>query len=136
MWPISELMTVNILTNLIGMFFQADYSSDIVIQMNIKVIEKIASAQSFEFSAAAIEAASAIEQNKFPDKFLFGAASSAYQIEGAYNSPGTVFMMYYNNVIMNSGDTMVLVKFTTQAIKNMCFLHRERLVCLGFLDSQ
>lgn len=88
MWPLTQVLSINMLSNLVGLFYVADYSSDSLISMNVNIKEKNTIAESFEFTTDAMRVAHAVAQDRFPNSFLFGAASSAYQIEGAYNSSG------------------------------------------------
>lgn len=96
MWfvNVNVVSTMNMLSSFVSYFYVGDYSKNFVIQSNINVIEPKESAKSFEFSLEATEAARSIANNQFSDKFLFGAGSSAYQVEGAFHSPGNT---YYEN---------------------------------------
>ncbi|XP_008204318.1 myrosinase 1 [Nasonia vitripennis] len=85
MW-LTQVLTFNMLSDLVGLFYVADYSSDSLISMNINIKEKNSILESYEFATEAMRVTHAVAQNRFPNMFLFGAASSAYQIEGAYNS--------------------------------------------------
>lgn len=90
MWfiNVNVITTMNIISNLVSHFYEGDYSKNFSIKSNINVLESKEAAKSFEFSPEAMKAAQSITKDQFSDKFLFGAGSSAYQIEGAYRSPG------------------------------------------------
>ncbi|XP_014217441.1 myrosinase 1-like isoform X2 [Copidosoma floridanum] len=88
MWFVSEVLTINALSGLFGLFLQADYSTRITLHADVEVVENNTSTRNFEFPAAAVETINALARNRFPDTFRLGAASSAYQVEGAYNRSG------------------------------------------------
>ncbi|XP_014234170.1 myrosinase 1-like [Trichogramma pretiosum] len=87
MWVPSELTTINVLINILGNFITSDYRSHIEIHENVRVVEnRLANAKSYEFSTYAVEAVKALAHNRFPENFLFGAATG--RIEGDYDSQG------------------------------------------------
>lgn len=99
MWfiNINMISTIHIVTNLIGFFYQSDYRTNFLFQSNINVKESRDTAKSFEFTHESMKAARSIANNQFPDEFFFGAGSSAYQIEGAYHSPGNICSLFSFN---------------------------------------
>ncbi|CAB0034003.1 unnamed protein product [Trichogramma brassicae] len=87
MWPPSQLTTINVLINILGNFITSDYRSHIEIHENVRVVEnRLANAKSYEFSTYAVEAVKALAHNRFPENFLFGAASG--RNEGDYDFQG------------------------------------------------
>ncbi|KAJ8668936.1 hypothetical protein QAD02_000195 [Eretmocerus hayati] len=85
MWPFSDIFVINVVGNFLGMFIRSHYGNDLLIQNNVRIIEEKVMVKSFEFSQEAIEAANSLAEGRFPESFLFGAATSAYQTEGASN---------------------------------------------------
>jgi hypothetical protein len=104
MWLLKELLTINLIDRFYQLFLVPDHVK-IIIEHNIIVTEQRSSAQNFEFPVVAVEVANSIAQNKFPDSFLFGAGTSAYQIEGIHNSNGIkmflLFIIYLIIVLIN-----------------------------------
>lgn len=117
MWPLSQVINWNIMvTNLIGLFYVSDYSSDTLIQMNVHIMEKKVIAESYEFSIDALKVAHAVAQDRFPETFLFGAASSAYQIEGAYKSLGNGLLFYVHEIHSEPDSNLLVIDRTIEVL--------------------